>query len=74
METLTVECLRCGDTRHARRTVWRHLDVSECPRCGYLGWATVGELSETERRELREHPLELGRPLVPAARRLRAVA
>ena len=29
----------------------------ECPRCGYLGWARAGELSENTRRLLRERPL-----------------
>jgi ribosomal protein S27AE len=74
METLTVECLRCGNTRDARRTVWRHLDVSECPRCGYVGWVSAGELTETERRELREHPLEARRLLPLGVPRLHSVA
>jgi len=58
METLHVECLRCGTKRSTRRTVWRHLDAAECPRCGYVGWASTAELSEPDRRALRERPLE----------------
>jgi Zn ribbon nucleic-acid-binding protein len=65
-DTLLVECLRCGSTRAARRTVWRHLDMSECPRCGYLGWAPTDELTENERRALRDRPLE-GRRLLRVA-------
>ena len=69
-----MECLRCGNSRQARRTIWRHLDVPECVRCGYVGWAAAGDLTETERRELREHPSE-GRRLQPLVlRRLRTVA
>lgn len=66
MESLAVECLRCGTTRLARRDAHRHLDPAECPRCGYLGWAPMLELTECERAELRDHPVEL--------RRLHAVA
>ncbi|HKI93123.1 MAG TPA: hypothetical protein VJ986_12550 [Gaiellaceae bacterium] len=58
MEAFTVECLRCGTTRPARRTVWRHVESCECPRCGYLGWAPSADLSETERRTLRERSVE----------------
>lgn len=29
-----------------------------CPRCGYVGWAYSDELSEDERRTLRDVPLE----------------
>ncbi len=49
-----------------RRDVWQRLDSPECPRCGYLGWAPMLELSERERGRLREHPVE--------ERRLRPVA
>jgi hypothetical protein len=44
-----VECLNCG----MRRT----LPEAECPRCTYVGWAWVAELSETLRRSLREREL-----------------
>jgi hypothetical protein len=30
----------------------------ECPKCGYVGWAPVGALSERERRIMRDRPLE----------------
>ena len=52
-ERLTVECLRCGETRnvHAR-------DTGECGRCEYVGWALVAELTEKLRRLLRERPPE----------------
>ena len=66
METLAVECLNCGATRVARRNVFRRFDVPECPHCGYLGWAPMLELSESERAVLRDQPLE--------QRRLRSVA
>jgi hypothetical protein len=52
-ETLTVECLRCGDTR-----VVTARDTGECERCEYVGWAVVAELTETLRRVLRERPPE----------------
>ncbi len=58
MDALAVECLRCGSTRVARRTVWRRFDAPECPRCGYLGWAPVLELTEGERKRLRDRPVE----------------
>ena len=65
VDTLTVECLRCGTPRRTRYTVWRHVESAECPKCGYVGWANSAELTEPQRRALRERPL--------AARRLRAV-
>ena len=66
MDTLVVECLRCGSTRLVRRNVFRRLDDPECPRCGYLGWAPTLALTESERHDLRQRP--------PARRRLRPVA
>lgn len=62
MESLVVECLRCGTSRVARRDVFKHFEAPECPACGYLGWAPVLELAEPERRQPRprrqdEHPL-----------------
>ena len=65
METLNVECLRCGERHQLFRTM-RHVQQSECPRCGYLGWAGVTDLTEPSRRALRDRPVEL--------RRLRIVA
>ncbi|MGH3050478.1 MAG: hypothetical protein ACRDLK_09990 [Gaiellaceae bacterium] len=58
MDSLAVECLSCGKTRLARRTVFHRFEAPECPHCGYLGWAPMLELTESEREELREHPLE----------------
>jgi len=53
-----VECLRCGTTRQqAASSIWGHAEL-ECPRCGYLGWAPVQALSESERRVLRMRPPE----------------
>ena len=58
MESFVVECLRCGTSRIARRDVFKHFDSPECPRCGYLGWAPMLELTEADRRGLRERPVE----------------
>ncbi len=44
MESLVVECLRCGTSRVARRDVFKHLESPECQHCGYLGWAPLLEL------------------------------
>jgi ssDNA-binding Zn-finger/Zn-ribbon topoisomerase 1 len=53
MESLVVECLHCGTSRVARRDRFKHLEAPECPECGYLGWAPVLELPESERRTTR---------------------
>jgi hypothetical protein len=45
--------------------VWRHVESADCPKCGYVGLANSAELTEPQRRALRERPL--------TARRLRAV-
>jgi transposase len=66
MESITVECLRCGENHRLESGPWRQLQSGECPRCGYLGWAPTALLSEVERRALRDRPLE--------RRRLHAVA
>jgi Zn ribbon nucleic-acid-binding protein len=57
MESLVVECLRCGSHRQADPSPLRKAN-SECQRCGYVGWAAVDDLSEHERRALRRRPLE----------------
>jgi hypothetical protein len=59
VEPFRVECLSCG----ARRVVVsnadrRHVDAGECHRCGYVGWASCGELNADSRRQLRDRPLE----------------
>ncbi len=58
MESLVAECLSCGHTRLIRRSVFSRFDSPECPRCGYLGWAPMLELTEPERGELRALPVE----------------
>ena len=62
METLVVECLRCGSHRKLAPNPLRQANP-DCLRCGYVGWAPVNALSEDERRVMR------GRP--PERRRLR---
>ena len=57
-EELAIECLRCGRPRHVQRTLFRHIDDPECPRCGYVGWALVVDLTEAQRRQLRDRPPE----------------
>jgi hypothetical protein len=44
-----VECLNCGKRRAQPE--------QECPRCAYVGWAFVEELTESLRRRLRERVL-----------------
>jgi hypothetical protein len=53
VETRTLECLRCGATREIGGR-----DAGECPRCEYVGWALVADLTEKLRRVLRERPPE----------------
>jgi len=58
MESLKVECLRCGTTRQqAPISLAGHTEL-ECPRCGYLGWAPVQALTESDRRAFRRRPPE----------------
>jgi hypothetical protein len=58
MEMLTVECLRCGDTREVSAPADAHVHAGECRRCEYVGWALVADLTEKLRRVLRERPPE----------------
>jgi len=58
MVLLTVECLRCGDTREVFAMADDHVDAGECERCEYVGWALVADLTEKIRRVLRERPPE----------------
>ncbi len=53
MESLVVECLRCGTSRVARRDVFKHLETPECQRCGYLGWAPLLEVAGGDDRRRR---------------------
>jgi Zn ribbon nucleic-acid-binding protein len=57
MESLVVECLRCGSHRQSEASPLRKANP-ECPRCGYVGWALVDDLTERDRRALRSRPLE----------------
>ena len=65
MGRVTVECLACGAARSVEHAERRRLEPGECTRCGYVGWARRGELTETLRRALRDRTAE--------ARRLRPV-
>jgi hypothetical protein len=40
-----------GSTRHVA-------GAGHCPRCDYVGWAASDELTEDERRALRDVPVE----------------
>jgi hypothetical protein len=53
MEPGRIECLRCGETRDVDGR-----DTGACPRCEYVGWALVADLTERLRRVLRERPPE----------------
>ena len=57
MESLVVECLRCGSHRRLSSSPLRQANP-DCPRCGYVGWAPVDALTEHERRAMRARPLE----------------
>ena len=57
MESLVVECLRCGSHRKLAPNPLRQANP-DCPRCGYVGWAPVNALSDDERRVMRGRPLE----------------
>jgi Zn ribbon nucleic-acid-binding protein len=52
MHATLVECLRCGELHRLRDGGLRYVQQGECPRCGYLGWAVPGEVSERARHEL----------------------
>jgi DNA-directed RNA polymerase subunit RPC12/RpoP len=41
MQHQDVECLRCGQRHRLEHVAWQHVQESECPRCGYLGWMAV---------------------------------
>ena len=55
---MQVECLNCGGTRDFLPRAGHAVDPSDCPRCGYTGWAPVFALTEPVRRALREQPPE----------------
>jgi len=58
VESLTVECLRCGQSRAFTPGLRRHEEAGSCPRCQYVGWAFSSDLSEKTRKLVRELPLE----------------
>ena len=58
MAKAQVECLRCGCPR-AVDDEEHLLGRGACPRCGYVGWAYSSDLSEDERRALRDVPVYL---------------
>jgi hypothetical protein len=53
-----LECLACGARRSIGGKTHSHLTTGECPRCGYLGWASASELDEFTRKALRDRPVE----------------
>jgi hypothetical protein len=55
---MTVECLRCGQTRESIPGPRRFEEADECPRCQYVGWAYSSDLSERTRKLFRDLPLE----------------
>jgi hypothetical protein len=63
-EMHVLECLKCGSLRTSERERTQRLSPGECESCGYLGWASVSDLSDSVRRVLRERPPEdrYGRP------------
>jgi uncharacterized Zn finger protein len=63
MERIRVECLGCGERRVAKLGEHHHVGTGECPRCGYVGWASTTDLNEYARRALRDRPLERRRLL-----------
>ncbi|HMI99943.1 MAG TPA: hypothetical protein VK488_08935 [Gaiellaceae bacterium] len=62
----SLECLGCGARRFVLSPVRSNLETGECPRCGYVGWASPNDLNEFTRRALRDRPVE--------RRRLRAAS
>ena len=54
----SLECLGCGARRSVLSRVHSHLEAGECPRCGYVGWASPTDLTEFTRRALRDRPVE----------------
>jgi hypothetical protein len=57
VDSLVVECLRCGTSRVAYRDAFKHLESPECQHCGYLGWAPVLEVTGDDKRRPRVRKL-----------------
>jgi hypothetical protein len=60
----TVECLNCGATRCVQHDLTRRIHDDACRRCGYVGWASAEDLTESTRRALRDQPLRRRRCLL----------
>ncbi len=58
MSVVAIECLRCGRLRDVVSASDHVVDAGVCPRCAYVGWALSEDLTEDERRELRDLPVE----------------
>jgi hypothetical protein len=58
MSVVVIECLRCGRLRDVVSSFGHVADAGVCPRCSYVGWAFSDDLTEDERRELRDLPVE----------------
>lgn len=58
VETITVECLQCGQARAFAPGRWREDEAGDCPRCEYVGWAYSKDLSERMRKLFRDLPVE----------------
>ena len=58
VDSLSVECLRCGHARQFTPGPRRHEEAGACPRCEYVGWAYSTDLTEKTRRLFRDLPLE----------------
>ncbi|HEY6583880.1 MAG TPA: hypothetical protein VIZ29_03435 [Gaiellaceae bacterium] len=35
----------------------QHVDAGECQRCGYVGWASSEDLTQSARRQLQDRPV-----------------
>ena len=53
VDSLSVECLRCGHARQFTPGPRRHEEAGACPRCEYVGWAYSTDLNEKTRRLFR---------------------
>jgi hypothetical protein len=58
VQTKAVECLNCGATRRISAAPSRPSEPTDCPKCGYVGWAEAESMTEALRRALRDAPLE----------------
>ena len=58
VEKFSVECLRCGAGHELVRSPGHALEGSQCPRCGYLGWARPDDLSVAVRVAMHERLIQ----------------